>query len=95
MWPGQTATMLIEEEPAPIRENHSSWSTTIQLDFPTLGHMEIMLRMDAEGVRIRLNAANEQAMPALMGQRALCAERLASTGCRVCELSIGSSHADA
>ncbi|NWG39351.1 MAG: flagellar hook-length control protein FliK [Hydrogenophilaceae bacterium] len=95
MWPGQTATMLIEEEPAPIRENHSSWSTTIQLDFPTLGHVEIMLRMDAEGVRVRLDAANEQALPALMGQRPLCLERLASTGCRVRELSIGSSHADA
>jgi hypothetical protein len=95
MWPGQTATMLIEENSAPVRETPSSWSTTIQLDFPTLGRMEIMLRMDADGVRVRLNAENEQAFPLLMEQRALCAERLASTGCRVRELSIGGSHADA
>lgn len=95
VWPGQTATMLIEEETTPVPEIPSSWSTTIQLDFPTLGHMEIRLRMDADGLRVRLNAENEATLPLLMGQRVHCAEKLATTGCRVREFSMGNGRADA
>lgn len=93
VWPGQTATLLIEEESARTAETQAAWNSTIQLDFPKLGHMEISLKMDANGLRVHLDAENEKAFSSLMQQRTHCAEKLASTGCKLREFSIGSNHA--
>lgn len=95
VWPGQTATLLIEEETARTAEAQASWSSTIQLDFPKLGHMEISLKMDAHGLRVHLDTENEKAFSSLIQQRQLCAEKLASTGCKLREFSIGGGHANA
>jgi flagellar hook-length control protein FliK len=94
VWPGQTATLLIEEESPRSSEAQSTWSTTIQLDFPRLGHMEISLKMDAEGLHVHLDAENESVIDPMKQQRLQCAERLASTGCRLREFSIGNGHAN-
>lgn len=95
IWPGQTATLLIEEESARTTETQAVWSSTIQLDFPKLGHMEISLKMDANGLRVHLDAENEKAFSSLIQKRPQCAEKLASTGCKLREFSIGSNHAGA
>lgn len=92
VWPGQTANLVIEEESARTSETQAAWNSTIQLDFPKLGHMEISLRMDAHGLRVHLDAENEKAFSSLIQQRHQCAEKLASTGCKLREFSIGSSH---
>lgn len=95
VWPGQTATLLIEEESTRTKETQAAWSSTIHLDFPKLGHMEISLKMDANGLSVHLDAENEKAFSSLMQQRTRCAEKLSSTGCRLREFSIGGGHAGA
>lgn len=95
LWPGQTATLMIEEESARTPETQAAWSSIIQLDFPKLGHLEISLKLDANGLRVHLDAENEKTFSSLMQQRLQCAEKLASTGCRLHEFSIGNSHARA
>lgn len=92
VWPGQAATLLIEEESARTTETQAAWSSTIQLDFPKLGHLEISLKMDANGLRVHLDAENEKSFSSLIQQRPQCAEKLASTGCKLREFSIGSNH---
>lgn len=94
VWPGQNATLLIEEQASGTADMQPALSTHIQLDFPRLGRMDISLKMDAQGLSVHLEA-DEHAVGPLLQQRNQCAERLALTGCRLREFSIGRSDADA
>jgi hypothetical protein len=94
VWPGQSATLLIEEEAPRSADMQRALSTHIQLDFPRLGRMDISLKMDAHGLSVHLEA-DDHAVAPLLQQRKQCAERLALTGCRLREFSIGASDADA
>ena len=95
IWPGQTANLVIEEESVRTTEAQAAWSSTIQLDFPKLGHLEISLKLDSNGLRVHLDAENEKAFSSLTQQRLQCVDKLASTGCRLREFSIGGGHASA
>jgi hypothetical protein len=95
LWPDQAANFLIEEESPRSAESPAAWRTRIQLDFPRLGRMDIDLALDGQGLRVHLEAENDAMVPPLLRQRAQCADRLGSTGCRLREFTIGSSDAGA
>lgn len=93
LWPGQTLEWQLrrdsdtaEEMPAhqtaPPAE--SAWESRLKLHLPTLGEVEVHIRLDArQAFNIRVQPAETETLPLLREHQAQLSERLQAAGCNL------------
>lgn len=89
LWPGQPATVLIEQSPQPAADQPAAWNTRLHLDFPELGAIEINIRLDGAGINLNILGERHDSVSRMNETLPGCANRLVAAGCRVNGLHIG------
>jgi hypothetical protein len=95
VWPGQSVDWAIEREAIEDRDHASAesgdaprWSTSLRLTMPRLGTVDAVLQLAGGRLRIRLAAADADAVNDLRRQAAKLTETMASEGLTVQSLEI-------
>lgn len=91
LWPDQTMEWIIHEQP----ENHSGasetpnrWQTHLHLQLPKLAEIHANLIFDAQGVRVKLNASDKEAVGLLKQEQMALAATLTNAGLTVQAIEI-------
>jgi hypothetical protein len=85
-WPGARMDWQVgEDDSAPATEPAGrAWTTRLQVVLPSLGAVDAMLRLDANGaLQVRVAAADPRAASELEARRAALVQRLDAAGLRV------------
>ena len=90
-WPGVPMTWTIEAEPDHERaardgaaeEGQRAWSTTVAMNLPHLGAVDILLSLDGGGLQARLQAGEAATATRLRAQGGALTQRLEAAGLRL------------
>ena len=93
VWPGQAMQWQINEDSAetphvPNGEPQPAWNSALQLDFPGLGKISIMLNLVGEHVQVRLRAQGAHAAATLKMQGHVLSESLKAAGTTLDKLNV-------
>ncbi|MDT8364758.1 MAG: flagellar hook-length control protein FliK [Nitrosomonas sp.] len=90
IWPDQAIEWMIHEQPAkstsPTESAH--WQTRLRLQLPNLDEIDATLIIDAQGVRIKLNAREERAADILKQEQAALVAAMSAAGLTVQTIEI-------
>lgn len=98
LWPGQALEWQLrrgpesaDDEPAhsPAPSAEAAWESRLKLHLPTLGEVEVDIRLDArQSFSIRVRPASAATLPLLRNQQSALATRLQDAGCALRALEI-------
>ncbi|HNO74396.1 MAG TPA: flagellar hook-length control protein FliK [Nitrosomonas mobilis] len=91
IWPDQAMEWIIHEQPANhagTTESPARWQTHLRLQLPKLSEINATLIIDAQGVRIKLNASAEATTHLMKDEQAALIAALSAAGLSVQEIEI-------
>jgi len=91
IWPDQAMEWIIHEQPAnhaDTIESPACWQTHLRLQLPKLSEINATLIIDAQGVRIKLNASAEATTHLMKDEQAALIAALSATGLTVQAIEI-------
>lgn len=98
VWPGQTLEWQLRHDPDatgdapshdPAEEAEAPWESRLKLSLPTLGTVDVQIRLDArQAFSIRVVPADNEVLPLLKDQQGRLSERMEAAGCALRALEI-------
>lgn len=91
IWPDQAMEWIIHEQPtnhADTTESPARWQTHLRLQLPKLSEINATLIIDAQGVRIKLNASAEATTHLMKDEQAALIAALSAAGLTVQAIEI-------
>jgi hypothetical protein len=83
LFPGQRMEWTVTEREAhrnPSGERERSWETSLKLNLPRLGPVQVTLNLDGMHINLDVRAESEKTVPLLEAERGRLAEQLRTAG---------------